>query len=131
MHSANLPAFCTQPAAEALLLLLPQSLTVVYERTRDFLSAPRAFVVLQTPEGEEPIINSGSCHLNDEQWTNLQEQPYGIYTYSLNNDSEQTLWLLYGATQLIEIQTTSLAKITEIYHQPTATHALIHFLGSQ
>lgn len=122
--------FCTQPRAEFAFALIQNEIVIAYERERDFLSAPKAYVILRANFTDEPVMTLGNCQLNDEQWDALQQSPHGIYFFENTFDADNNpLCIFYSATQLLELQSATLEKITEIYHQPSVSEALIHFLG--
>ena len=130
MLPAAMPAFCTQPAAAITFAVIQNEMVISYERERDFLSAPKAYVILRASFAGEALMTLGNCQLNDEQWDELQQSPHGIYFFENTFDSDNyPLCIFYSATQLLELQSASLEKITEIYHQPSVSDALIHFLG--
>ncbi len=130
MLQAEFPLFCTQPATVLSFAFTHKGLVLSYDRERDFLSAPKAYVVLRASFINEPLMTLGNCQLSDEQWDALQQSPHGIYFFENTFDADNhPLCIFYSATQLLELQSATLEKITEIYHQPSVSDALIHFLG--
>ena len=119
MKQVNFPRFCTQPAAAPALLALPNSILIAYERERDFMSAPKAFVVIEVPINAEVTLNA--CHANEAQWLVLEQEPYGVYEYQYD---DRNFFVFYGANHLIDIQADTLIKHEELYHCSNAYQAI-------
>lgn len=119
MHPTGFPAFCTQPHAYLVTLSTEQGTFIVYERERDFLSAPRAFIVVQLEANANVVI--GASYADEEQWQALEQQANGVYCYVTPNGAR---FIFYGQDQTIDVQTDNLNLAAEIYGCHTPLEAL-------
>jgi hypothetical protein len=126
MIATDLPLFCSQPNTSLAILATEQAVLIAYERERDFLSAPRAFVICQAPA--ESLVNLNSCHATEAQWLILEANPFGVYHYRYDN---RPFYVFYAVNQLIDLQTESLSQHKEIYHCANAGEALVKFFNKE
>ncbi len=114
------PQFCCQPATAVHMLTTETAVYIAYERQRDFLSAPKAFVVLEFDISA--LITVNASYLTDKQWQELEEQPYGVYAYKAGAHEG---FIFYGEEQVIDVQASALESLSEQYHCLTATDAIL------
>ena len=126
MIATELPLLCSQPSASMALLASDENVLVAYERERDFLSAPKAFVICQAAANSIACVNT--CHATEAQWLVLEENPFGVYHYQYDG---RPFYVFYGENQIIDIQTDSLTQHKEIYHCTDASDALIKFVNKE
>lgn len=126
MELANFPLFCTQPQAQPVVLARHDGVFIVYERERDFMSAPKAFVVTEAAFDAEVTLNA--CHANEAQWLVLEQEPFGVYQYQYD---DHHYFVFYGANQLVDIQADTLAKHEEVYHCEDGYQALLKYLAQR
>ena len=125
LHPTNYPAFCEQPATPIAVFSNEQTIFVGYERQRDFLSAPKAHILLEfTPQTLITVNGSG---MDDALWHSLQALPYGIYTYQLD---QLPYLLLYNQQQIIEIQSNGAKKCSELYHCASVFEAIAQSMAT-
>ena len=124
MERTDLPLFCTQPKASMAMLVTDDAMYFAYERERDFLSAPKAFVICQAPA--DSIANVNICHANEAQWLVLETEPFGVYRYLYD---DETFYVFYGESQLFDVQAEALELAKEVYHCTSAQEALIKFVN--
>lgn len=125
MQPTGFPAFCTQPHAHIVTLATDKGIFVVYERERDFLSAPRAFIVVRLEASANVVI--GASYADEEQWQALEQQPNGVYCYVTANGAR---FVFHGEEQTLDVQTDSLNLAAEIYGCHTPLEALQKHLAS-
>lgn len=124
MEATSLPLFCTQPAAELTLLAQPQGVYIAYERERDFMSAPKAYVVVRLPADVHITLNA--CHANEAQWQVLEQEPYGVYHYHYD---DSPFFVFYGAQQMIDTQVEHLEPPQEFYRCADGYQAIAKAIG--
>lgn len=124
MESTQFPHFCTQPAAEPTLLALHDCVLIAYERERDFMSAPKAFVIIEAPIDAPITLNA--CHANEAQWLVLEQEPYGVYQYQYDDSH---FFAFYGKNQLIDVQADELVRHEEVYHCANSYQAILKYLA--
>lgn len=113
---------------------------LVYEVTRDFLSAPRGFAVVQIQPGDRDLIElnsgweyDGLDYLDDGSmlqrgWFRLAPSPW------LADDDEAQAdehWLLSLPQQRCEFLAVAVQWQETLYHQPSAAAALQHWLAQR
>lgn len=110
-QDAGLPVLCDSPPATFCFLAIDSGIFVCYERKRDFLSAPRAFVVLEFDKSV--IVTLNASDFTEAQWQALEALPFGVYRYVLE---ARTGYVFANEEQVIDIQTPSIARKDEYYH---------------
>lgn len=125
MHPTGFPAFCTQPHAEIVTLATARETFIVYERERDFLSAPRAFIIVRLDASANVVV--GASYADEEQWRALEQLANGVYCYVTPNGAR---FVFYGEEQTVDVQTDNLNLAAEIYGCHTPLEALQKHLDS-
>ena len=126
MIATDLPLFCTQPAASLATLATDDAIYIAYERERDFMSAPKAFVVAEI--ASNILVTVNACHANEAQWLVLEQEPHGVYQYQYD---DARFYVFYGAEQLVDVKTEELMVYSEIYHCANAHEAIYKYLHSK
>lgn len=119
------PQFCCQPSASVHMLTTEAATYVAYERQRDFLSAPKAFIVLQFDVSA--LVTLNASYVTDRQWKELETQPYGAYAYKAGAYEG---FVFYGEEQVIDIQAEAVEAHSEQYHCLTATDAILKVINA-
>lgn len=122
MEPAKFPYFCTQPNTLITVLATAQRVLIAYERERDFMSAPKAFVITEVPANTEITLNA--CHANEAQWLVLQQEPFGVYQYQYDDNS---YFVFYGAEQIVDLQANDLVQLGEVYHCTNTYEAIVKY----
>ena len=124
MIATDLPLFCTQPAASLATLATDDAIYIAYERERDFMSAPKAFVVVKL--AHDTLVTVNACHANEAQWLVLEQEPHGVYQYQYD---DARFYVFYGAEQLVDVKTEELVLYREIYHCENPHDAMCKYLN--
>ncbi|HEY7774547.1 MAG TPA: hypothetical protein VIC26_15285 [Marinagarivorans sp.] len=122
MEVTDLPLFCTQPETCLAMLATDEAIYVAYERERDFLSAPKAFIVCTVPADALVMVND--CHATEAQWLILEGRPHGVYRYQYD---DRTFFVFYGGQQLFDVQASELEVAKEIYHCTSPYEAILKY----
>ena len=126
MNATDLPKFCTQPAASLAMLATGDAIYIAYERERDFMSAPKTFVLAEL--SPDTLISVNACHANEAQWLVLEQEPHGVYRYQYN---DAHFYVFYGAEQLIDVKTEEQIAYSEIYHCTNPHEAIYKYLNQK
>lgn len=105
---------------------------LVYEIARDFLSAPRLFMVLELTNTQMLALNSSveydgveyleDGNMADMGWFQIKPSPWA--------ETGQQHLLLNMANERYELVCEELLPQARVYHQPNARAALLHWLSS-
>ena len=126
MNATDLPLFCTQPAASLAVLTTVTATYIAYERERDFMSAPKAFVIVELPP--DTLVTVNACHANEAQWLVLEQEPHGVYQYRYD---DALFYVFYGAEQLVDVKTEELMLYREMYHCTNPHAAICKYLNQE
>ena len=126
MNATDLPLFCTQPAASLAVLATNKATYIAYERERDFMSAPKAFVV--TEMSPDILLTINACHANEAQWLLLEQEPHGVYQYQYD---DARFYVFYGAEQLVDVKMEDRLVYSEMYHCTSPHEAISKYLNQK
>lgn len=126
MNATELPLFCTQPAATLAVLATDKATYIAYERERDFMSAPKAFVIVEIPPSI--LITVNACHANEAQWLVLEQEPHGVYQYQYD---DARFYIFYGAEQLVDVKAEDVLLYREMYHCANPHAAICKYLNQE
>ena len=105
-----------------------QELCLVYEAERDFLSTPRAFVVVRAQLDSDAELHLNHTTLSEPEAAFLASNAYGVYCNTLSEAPFKHLFF-YSPKMTLECIAIGLQPITTLYHHNDVRSALKHAMG--
>lgn len=115
----------------AFLLRDKKSAIVAFEGARDFLSAPKPYVILRITFLSSAVVATDGGFLNDEQWGLLKEQKYAVYTLKgsfMGDEVNESHFVFFSPELVFECVASSVVHIHTMYHQVSSYQALEQYM---
>ena len=122
------PLISAEPSSSFAFYVTTETLCLVYEAERDFLSTPRPFVVVRAQLNDDAELHLNHTTLSEKEAERLALSGFGVYYDSLS-ESSLTHLFFYSPQMTLECLAVGLQPTTTLYHHSDVHSALRHAIG--